>query len=81
MFGGTALGWMAGTLIWMPSTRRANVPSTGAASFRHPQCRRHANRPPFHIQMWHRYFGCDASPAGATLSSLSSILMPPPPLV
>ena len=30
MLGGQALGWMAGTLIWMPGTpgaRRANVPS------------------------------------------------------
>ena len=31
MFGGKALGWMAGTLIWMPGAlgaRRANVPSS-----------------------------------------------------
>ena len=25
MFGGEALGWMAGTLIWMPGACRANV--------------------------------------------------------
>ena len=27
MFGGKALGWMAGPLIRMPRARRANVPS------------------------------------------------------
>ena len=32
MFGGKALGWMAGTLIWMPGARRASVSSYSAVT-------------------------------------------------
>ena len=28
MFGGKALGWMAGTLIWMPGARRVRAGQT-----------------------------------------------------
>ena len=32
MFGGKALGWMAGTLIWMPGALRASVSSYSAVT-------------------------------------------------
>ena len=34
MFGGKALGWMAGTLIWMPGTLRARAGQT----YPHKEC-------------------------------------------